>query len=178
MKIWCDIFFSWLAQIIRCSSLFRNVPCSSFYWHPIDHFQVPLCLCVKKSLNAKPSSWKWLDLHENETVGGTHFIWMVSHWNRGTRELRNGPLKHPKSASRWETSVRCKRAEVVISTFKEKTHQILQRWKCINSGKLCPKFTLSNYQKIKDITIFGGLSHCFFLLNFLRLLRTCTQFTL
>ena len=36
------------------------------------------------------------DLHENESLGGTCFTWMVSHldsfWHRSTRELRNGLL--------------------------------------------------------------------------------------
>ena len=34
------------------------------------------------------------DLHENEAVGGTHFIWIASHsdlfWHIGNRQLGNG----------------------------------------------------------------------------------------
>ena len=37
-------------------------------WLPIGNFLVPLCLCFKMSLSAKP-----FDLHENEPTGRTHF---------------------------------------------------------------------------------------------------------
>ena len=30
------------------------------YWQRIGHFRVPLCLCFKASLSAKPFLWKWL----------------------------------------------------------------------------------------------------------------------
>ena len=39
----------------------------------IGHFRVPLCLCFKASLSAKPFLWKWLWLHENEAACRTHF---------------------------------------------------------------------------------------------------------
>ena len=42
-------------------------------WKPIDHFGVPLCLCFKASLSAKPFLWSDFDLHEKETACRTHF---------------------------------------------------------------------------------------------------------
>ena len=39
----------------------------------IGHFRVPLCLCFKASLSAKPLLWNDFDLHENETACRTHF---------------------------------------------------------------------------------------------------------
>ena len=42
-----------------------------FNW--IRHFGVPLCLCCKASLSAKPFFWKWFHLHENDTACRTHF---------------------------------------------------------------------------------------------------------
>ena len=38
------------------------------YWQRIGHFRVPLCLCFKASLSAKPFLWKWL--------------WFAWKWNR------------------------------------------------------------------------------------------------
>ena len=66
--------------------------------YSIGHFRVPLCLCFKASLSAKPFLWKWLicmrmKLHAHAEL---IFIRKVSHldsfWNRGTRELWNGLL--------------------------------------------------------------------------------------
>ena len=37
------------------------------------HFRVPLCLCFKASLSAKPFLWKWLWFAWNETACRTHF---------------------------------------------------------------------------------------------------------
>ena len=42
----------------------------------ISHFRVPLCLCFKASLSAKPFLFLFendFDLHENETAYRTHF---------------------------------------------------------------------------------------------------------
>ena len=58
----------------------------------IGHFRGLLCLCFKTSLSAKPFIWKWL-LH---AILFSCKLNMVSHldslWNRGTRELGNGPI--------------------------------------------------------------------------------------
>ena len=61
----------------------------------IGHFRVPLCLCFKASLSAKPFLWKWtLICMKMKLHAELIFIWKVSHldsfWNRGTRELGNG----------------------------------------------------------------------------------------
>ena len=42
--------------LFSCISLFFLLK-YVFYIHPISHFQVAFCLCVKTSLNAKPFIW-------------------------------------------------------------------------------------------------------------------------
>ena len=61
----------------------------------ISHFRVPLRLCFKASLSAKPFLWKWLWFcMKMKLRAELIFIRKVSHldsfWNRGTRELGNG----------------------------------------------------------------------------------------
>ena len=60
----------------------------------IGHFRVPLRLCFKASLSAKPFLWKWLICMRMKLHAGLIFIWKVSQldsfWNSGTRELGNG----------------------------------------------------------------------------------------
>ena len=62
---------------------------------PIGHFRVPLCLCFKASLSAKPFLLKWLLIcMKMKLHAELIFIWKVSHldsfWNRGTRENLGG----------------------------------------------------------------------------------------
>ena len=57
----------------------------------IGHFWVPLCLCFKASLSAKPFLWLWFACMKIKLHAELIFIWKVSHldsfWNRGAREL-------------------------------------------------------------------------------------------
>ena len=57
-------------RVVESSFLEREFHC--FTVLEISHFRVPLCLCFKAHLRAKPFSWKQLDLHENETAWRTH----------------------------------------------------------------------------------------------------------
>ena len=62
--------------LFSCISLFFLLS-YVFYIHPIGHFQVAFCLCVKTSLNMRNHSY---DLHlQNSFSHGDSF------WNRGTR---------------------------------------------------------------------------------------------
>ena len=71
----------------------------------IGHLRVPLCLCFKASLTAKPFSWKWLICMKMKLHAQLIFIRMVSHldsfWNRETRELGNGLFRINTVGHRW-----------------------------------------------------------------------------
>ena len=48
-------FQKWQGNVLRCRG--SNFTIGQ---HVIGHFRVPLCLCFKASLSAKPLLWKWL----------------------------------------------------------------------------------------------------------------------
>ena len=62
----------------------------------ICHFQVLLCLCFKTRLRAKPFIWKWVLHAVSFSCKSKCPFHKVSHldlfWNRGTRQLENGPV--------------------------------------------------------------------------------------
>ena len=65
----------------------------------IGHFRVPLCLCFKASLSAKPFIWKWVWFECKWNCMQNSFSYRKgfdSFWHRGTRELGNGLF-----SSRW-----------------------------------------------------------------------------
>ena len=76
LDIWTSASHLTKRFLFFCISLFFLLS-YVFYIHPIGHFQVAFCLCVKTSLNMRNHSY---DFHLQNS-----FLREDSFWNRGTR---------------------------------------------------------------------------------------------